>query len=174
MAFLALMTSAPVSYSQITYDPSSSAGKQYEIPVDSVRQQVGGGSATGHGSAANTAASTGTSAAASDASLFGQGIKAATHGKTNGAKTNGAKAKSTPTTAGTTSGAGTTAARGSTNLAAPEAVVRAAERSARDPMTGSTGTSWWLYAVGGLLGCGLLTVVLRRSTSGGGTPPAQA
>ena len=154
-AVLALIL-APAASAQVNYDPSSAAGKQYEIPVNTARQDGGGGGSSGGSVTPSSSVPSG-----SDAALFGQGVKPASTPKNTAGST--AK-KANPDTS--TSAAPRPKTPASVAATAAKHAAQAATNS------GGGGSAWLLYAAGAILVCLLLTLTLRRSGAGG--PPAPA
>jgi len=158
-ASISILAAAPAD-AQITYDPDSSAGKQYQLPVETARRQAGADSSTGsqpagRGPAAPSSGGAGGAETSSDATLFGQGVRAQS----------AAAAKRASSGDSTSS-----LAAAAPDQASPRVAARTERAALKSP--DGPGSDWWLYAAAAVLGCGLLTFLLRRSSAGSGPPPA--
>jgi len=166
-ASISILAAAPAD-AQITYDPDSSAGKQYQLPVETARRQAGAESSTGsqpagrgpgapagRGPGAPSSGGAGGAETSSDATLFGQGVRAQS----------AAAAKRASSGDSTSS-----LAAAAPDQASPRVAARTERAALKSP--DGPGSDWWLYAAAAVLGCGLLTFLLRRSSAGSGPPPA--
>lgn len=148
---------------QVTYDPGSAAGKQYEIPVDRVRNDAAGSTDTnskqstaspGGATSGGGGGGGGSSASSTGSQLFGAGVAPVKRpGKVNKSVSTRTPTPSSPTTAATS------VVRAGLD-AADIARARSAERAAT--VTTGDGRPWLPIVAALLVGVAAAVLVLRR------------
>jgi len=134
---------------QVTYDPESAAGKQYEIPVERVRDDAAGGTGSARPGAGASQSAGASGGATAPAPLFGEGVEsvaADAPSRNHNSATSGATRPAR-------------AALESNETASARAAERAAEIGA------GQGRPWLPFALALLAGAAVVALVLRRTQS---------